>query len=153
MEMQNMHLAITSVPVQNWGELYDQDEALRTGTIFKSLDLPFFAADQVPAAGSSVMEALKSPEEKERSEKMLEIQKISFVMDDLRLYLDTHPDDQDALAMLKDVLKMRKQTMSEFAARFYPLTIDCMAELYEKDPSSVCYCWKEGAAPWEGVCC
>lgn len=45
-EMQNMHLAITSVPVQNWGELYDQDEALKTGTVFKDLDLPFFAAEQ-----------------------------------------------------------------------------------------------------------
>ncbi|MFQ7634208.1 spore coat protein CotJB [Sellimonas intestinalis] len=33
----------------------------------------------------------------------MEIQKVSFVMDDLRLYLDTHPDDLDALAMLKRV--------------------------------------------------
>lgn len=153
MEMQNMHLAITSVPVQNWGELYDQDEALKTGTVFKDLDLPFFAAEQVPAAASSVMESLKSPEEKEFSEKMLEIQKISFVMDDLRLYLDTHPDEQEALTMLKDILKRRKQAMSEFASRFYPLTMDCMAELYEREPSSACYCWQKGAAPWEGVCC
>ena len=152
-EMQNMHLAITSVPVQNWGELYDQDEALKTGTVFKDLDLPFFAAEQVSAEGSSVMESLKSPEEKECSEKMLEIQKISFIMDDLRLYLDTHPDDTDALTMLKDVLKRRKQAMSEFASRFYPLTMDCMAELDERNLSSACYCWQEGAAPWEGVCC
>ena len=152
-EMQNMHLAITSVPVQNWGELYDQDEALKTGTVFKDLDLPFFAAEQVPAAASSVMESLKSPEEKEFSEKMLEIQKISFVMDDLRLYLDTHPDEQEALTMLKDILKRRKQAMSEFASRFYPLTMDCMAELYEREPSSACYCWQKGAAPWEGVYC
>lgn len=34
MKTQNEHLAIASVPVQSWGELYSQDEALRTGTIF-----------------------------------------------------------------------------------------------------------------------
>ena len=42
MQTQNAHLAIASVPVQSWGELYDQDAALKTGTIFKDLDLPFF---------------------------------------------------------------------------------------------------------------
>ena len=50
MQMQNAHLAVASVPVQSWGELYDQDAALKTGTIFKDLDLPFFAADQIPGA-------------------------------------------------------------------------------------------------------
>ena len=38
MQTQNAHLAIASVPVQSWGELYDQDAALKTGTIFKDLD-------------------------------------------------------------------------------------------------------------------
>ena len=45
MKMQNAHLAIASVPVQSWGEVYDQNEALKTGTVFKDLDMPFFAAD------------------------------------------------------------------------------------------------------------
>lgn len=74
-------------------------------------------------------------------------------MDDLRLYLDTHPEDQDALVMLKEIMGRRKQQLSEFALRFYPLTMDCMAEIYEREPSSSCYCWQKGAAPWEGVCC
>ena len=38
MKMQNAHLAIASVPVQSWGEVYDQNEALKTGTVFKDLD-------------------------------------------------------------------------------------------------------------------
>lgn len=41
MKMQNAHLAIASVPVQSWGEVYDQNEALKTGTVFKDLDMPF----------------------------------------------------------------------------------------------------------------
>ncbi len=153
MKMQNEHLAIASVPVQSWGELYSQDEALRTGTIFKELDKPFFAAEQITAPLSFSGDLLKSPEEQKCDEKMLEIQKTSFVMDDLRLYLDTHPEDQDALVMLKEIMGRRKQQLSEFALRFYPLTMDCMAEIYEREPSSSCYCWQKGAAPWEGVCC
>ncbi len=153
MKTQNEHLAIASVPVQSWGELYSQDEALRTGTIFKELDKPFFAAEQITAPLSFSEDLLKSPEEQKCDEKMLEIQKTSFVMDDLRLYLDTHPEDQDALVMLKEIMGRRKQQLSEFALRFYPLTMDCMAEIYEREPSSSCYCWQKGAAPWEGVCC
>lgn len=153
MKTQNEHLAIASVPVQSWGELYSQDEALRTGTIFKELDKPFFAAEQITAPLSFSGDLLKSPEEQKCDEKMLEIQKTSFVMDDLRLYLDTHPEDQDALVMLKEIMGRRKQQLSEFALRFYPLTMDCMAEIYEREPSSSCYCWQKGAAPWEGVCC
>lgn len=50
MKMQNAHLAIASVPVQSWGEVYDQNEALKTGTVFKDLDMPFFAADHIPTS-------------------------------------------------------------------------------------------------------
>ncbi len=35
-------LAITTVPVQPWEEPYDPIKALGAGTIFPSLDLPFY---------------------------------------------------------------------------------------------------------------
>ena len=73
MQLQNAHLAVASVPVQSWGELYDQDAALKTGTVFKDLDLPFFAADQIPGTLSSLEDSLKSPEEKRWRDKMLEV--------------------------------------------------------------------------------
>ncbi len=152
MKEQNGRLAIASVPIQTWGELYDQNEALKTGTIFKELDMPFFAADQISTTLSGVEESLKGPKEQKWNGKMREIQQVSFVVDDLRLYLDTHPEDQDGLTLLKQVLGRRKQLMTEFAAEFYPLTLDCMADIYESDPSALCYCWQEGPAPWEGVC-
>lgn len=80
MKMQNAHLAAVSVPVQSWGELYDQETALKTGTVFKDLDLPFFAADQIPGTLSSPEYSLKSPEEKRWRDKMLEVQKVSFIL-------------------------------------------------------------------------
>lgn len=39
-------LAMASVPVQSWETLYAPDVALMKGTIFPSLDLPFYAADE-----------------------------------------------------------------------------------------------------------
>lgn len=35
-------LAITTVPIQPWEEPYEPCQALKTGTIFPGLDLPFF---------------------------------------------------------------------------------------------------------------
>jgi hypothetical protein len=38
----NATLAIASVPKQPLGELYDLKTALKKGTLFKNLDMPFF---------------------------------------------------------------------------------------------------------------
>lgn len=35
-------LAIATIPMQPWEEPYDLCKALKTGTIFPSLDLPFY---------------------------------------------------------------------------------------------------------------
>ena len=66
------HLAIASVPVQTWGALYDKDEVLAAGTIFKELDMPFFAADHIPA-------------KKGITDPLTEIQKISFRSEERRV--------------------------------------------------------------------
>ena len=34
-------LAMAYVPIQNWEELYGEEEAFKTGTIFPSLNFPF----------------------------------------------------------------------------------------------------------------
>ena len=144
MQTQNAHLAIASVPVQSWGELYDQDAALKTGTIFKDLDLPFFAADQIPGALSSLEDSLKSPEEIRWRDKMLEVQKVSFMMDDLRLYLDTHPCCEKALAYYREQAEKRKRLMKEYAECYGPLTID---DALASDGNT--WKWMEQPFPWE----
>ena len=144
----NMSLAITSIPVQQWTEVYDENKAFRNGTIFPELNLPFYVTAQEMEKGG--------PDEYERSlndqESMLfQIQKVGFVLDDLRLYLDTHPEDKEGLKLLKSLIRRKKRMMSEFAEKFYPLTPDCMADIYEKNPDSEYYCWQKGKIPWEGV--
>ena len=125
------HLAMATVPVQTWGALYDKDEVLAAGTIFKELDMPFFAADHIPA-------------KKGMTDPLTEIQKVSFILDDLRLYLDTHPDDPDALTLLKRLVKERKSLTVDFAKEHYPLTPDCMAAVYEAEPDGGPGCRAEG---------
>ena len=71
----------------------------------------------------------------------------------LRLYLDTHPEDADGLALLKDLLQKRRMLTEDFAQACYPLTPDCMGTVYLQNPDSSCFCWQEGPAPWEGDCC
>ena len=45
---QKERLAMVSIPVQQGSKLYDFSEALREGTIFPELNLPFYLADSVP---------------------------------------------------------------------------------------------------------
>lgn len=44
---QKERLAMVSIPVQQGSKLYDFSEALREGTIFPELNLPFYLADSV----------------------------------------------------------------------------------------------------------
>lgn len=150
---QTQHFAIASVPIQPWGPLYDGPLALKKGTIFQDLDMPFFAVDD-SETGERCCETSHAPdpEQQEREALMLQIYQISFAADDLRLYLDTHPQDAQALEMLKSHLKQRKQLLRTFAQKFYPLTMDCMADIEQEEKADGCYCWQKGPMPWEGAC-
>lgn len=141
--MTNHDLAIAFVPPQEWENIYDLPRALKRGTLFPALDKPFFAADACcPQPAMSNL----SPEQ----QMMMQIQQVSFAADDLRLYLDTHEHDAQALSLLCTILQQRKELLQKFAQDYYPLTFDCMAECGCE--SNGCYCWTKGPAPWEGVC-
>lgn len=38
-------LGIAAVPIQQFGALYEAEKALKRGTVFPDLDLPFFGGD------------------------------------------------------------------------------------------------------------
>ena len=138
------HLAIASVPIQNWCEVFDEDQSFRNGTIFPQLHRPFYV---------TVLDDKEITAEKHltgEQEMLLKIQKIGFVLDDLRLYLDTHPEDKEALKMLKESLTKKTSLLREFALQYYPLAEVCMGVVYKENPDSQCYCWAEGRIPWEG---
>lgn len=81
----------------------------------------------------------------ERSQRLLEIDEISFTLNDLNLYLDTHPEDQEALTMFNQAMTKRKQLMQTFAKDFDPLTLNCITPENNQQKFS----WSNGPLPWD----
>lgn len=59
-----------------------------------------------------------------RKELLHQINVVSFAVNDVQLFLDTHPCDQSALAYFHDYNKLRNQALKEYAKYYGPLTID-----------------------------
>ncbi len=76
---------------------------------------------------------------------MKRIDDASFAMDDVILYLDTHPDDRNALNYYRYVVALRKEAVKAYEASFGPLTIE--------DADGACtWSWLTERWPWEGRC-
>lgn len=87
---------------------------------------------------------------------------VSFMLTDLGLYLDTHPNDIKAAHAFRNYRKERKELLNEFETNFYPLTMDChCCDSSSEQPSDdsinqkACeciWCWGKGSEPWKGCC-
>ena len=58
------------------------------------------------------------------------IQTLSFTIDDLRLFLDTHPCDAKALSNMNTLMKLREQAVKIYTKKYgpicsYDVDIDC----------------------------
>ena len=73
-----------------------------------------------------------------------QINESSFAVDDVLLYLDTHPDDCNAMQYYREMASARKNAMDAYQKEFGPLIVD-----------SVCgnsWDWVTEKWPWEGGC-
>lgn len=129
-------IAMLSVPCQIFGETYDLKTALKEGTVFRELNKSFYLAEQI-----------REQEEPTdlRQKLLMEINETSFAVNDIMLYLDTHPDDKKALEFFHDNMQKRKRALEEYEKQYTPLTMDyCKHEEKWK--------WGEEPVPWEGGC-
>ena len=92
----------------------------------------------------------------DRAEKKKKIGEISFTLDDLRLFLDTHPLDTDAMNLYQQNLTQRKQLLKQYADDFEPLTTDCIcldtnggSGACTKYPGQKHWTWNDGPIPWD----
>lgn len=145
--MKGEHLAIASVPVQKWGGLYEDCEAIRIGTIFRELNMPFYAAMDEVEDGCKKAEPV-SEEQRQREDLMKKITETCFALDDLTLYLDMHETDEEAMRIFLQKSQERAELKQEFARLFYPLTRDCIPDTEAAGGFS----WQDGPMPWEGAC-
>ena len=71
-----------------------------------------------------------------------QIDAVSFAMDELRLFLDTHPDDAEALALFSELMQNRRELVEKYTEKYGPL------ESYFLNTSAG-WTWNSGPMPWE----
>lgn len=121
-------LAVATIPMQASAEpTFDQAEALRRGTLFPGLDLPFM--DYV---------ATGELEDTPRAELMA----LDFVAHELALYLDTHPDDAEAFEMWKVVADLAAEGRERYVKMCGPVMKSDVAQFDS-------WVWPDAPWPWE----
>ena len=120
-------LAMAYVPMQeSAAPAYESEEALKRGTLFPGLDLPF----------------MNIVNDKAPDTPMAELMAIDFVTDELELYLDTHADDREAFALYQSILALRKEARERYVERYGVIT-QCDQLGRES------YTWLRDPWPWE----
>ena len=79
---------------------------------------------------------------------MDQINTVSFAVDDVKLFLDTHPCNEEALSYFHEYSRLRNEALKEYAKYYGPLTIDTAVQ-------SDCEKWNWINEPWpwqEGGC-
>lgn len=76
------------------------------------------------------------------------IDEVSFTIYETLLYLDTHPNDQEALQFFHKYNRLREHALKEYARLYGPLTISTA-----NDRESQNWEWMNQPWPWEGGNC
>ncbi|MEG0764896.1 MAG: spore coat protein CotJB [Pseudoflavonifractor sp.] len=101
-------LAVPYVPFQGKNAArYNQADALNMGTLFPGLNLPFRAKVEPRSVAAG---------------HLAELQALEFVLLELGLYLDTHPDDGEAFQVYKQYATLEKDARGRYEMIHGPLT-------------------------------
>lgn len=121
-------LATGFVPFQQTDSpRYNQRDSLSNGTLFQALNLPF----HLMVKGSNLPDT-----------EMTDLQALCFVVQELALYLDTHPDDKEAFELFKQFTAMEKAAQESFEKnRRRPITRSAAANTDH-------YSWLKDPWPW-----
>ena len=120
-------LARAYVPMQqSSAPQYDASDALKRGTLFPGLDLPFMnMVNMEDVSGTPIGEVMA----------------LCFVSHELQLYLDTHPNDTEAFELMKSVLGLTEEAKRRYTAKYGPLRPDDLQ-------SSDRFDWIDDPWPW-----
>lgn len=88
--------------------------------------------------------ACQPPRMQSRDALMRQINEASFALDDILLFLDTHPTDAAAMQYYRNVAAMRRNAMDAYQNQFGPLMVD--------DVNGNTWDWVTEKWPWEGGC-
>lgn len=82
---------------------------------------------------------------RERTSLWEQITQVSFLLDDLRLFLDTHPTDREAQTMYCNYAKQRSDLIDTYTETYGPLDAycaDCRTDNQDWN-------WTNAPMPWE----
>ena len=127
-------LAAAYIPRQQSGEpRYKSGDALARGTLFPGLDLPW-----KNVANENAGPLADTP--------MGELMALNFVVQELGLYLDTHPEDREALNLYTEYVQLLRKGTATFTELYGPLN---QTQVTEKSG----YAWINDPWPWELPAC
>ena len=106
---------------------YSKTKALENGTLFPDLDLPFNLKVNAPQLADTDLNQLRA---------------LDFVIQELGLYLDTHPNDSEAFALFQNYVELEKTARESYVEEHGPLTQNDAA----MDDT---YTWGKGPWPWQ----
>jgi len=109
-------------------------EGLEKGNLFKSLYDPY---------KNYKYGELRSQNDREKL--LYDILKYKFALNDLNLYLDTHPNNQEYIMLYSKYLNEEKKACNEYEKKYGPLTLDSP---YLESNS---WMWIKAPWPWEGT--
>ena len=81
----------------------------------------------------------------EKEALLYQVMQYKFALTDLDLYLDTHPNDSNMIALYNQYLAMEKQMSDKYESMYGPLTLD------SNYLGTNHWTWKNSPWPWEGV--
>lgn len=106
---------------------YEARKGLVRGTLFPGLELPFMGMvnkNELPVTPKT------------------ELQALSFAIQELALYLDTHRDDREALELYQQYQQMQHNCMKQYADSVGPLN-------HNSPTTGDRYRWLDDPWPWE----
>ena len=81
----------------------------------------------------------------DKQKALMRVQTYGFALDEAVLFLDTHPDNKDALDYYHKALSEYENAVGNFISNFGPLDIT-QVKSHDK------WTWVEGCMPWEEDC-
>lgn len=113
-------------------QLYDPLSGFLKGNLFKNLYDSYKKYKPQDLNPSNEKEAM-----------LWQVMQYKFLLVELGLYLDTHPNDKEVLSLYRNYLNIEKQSCREYEKKYGPLT--CDSEYIGNNS----WAWDNSPWPWE----
>ena len=77
-----------------------------------------------------------------REKALYEVQIAGFALDEANLFLDTHPQDPEALAAMREYQRQYREAVAVYENQFGPLTAS-------SSYTDECWAWIKNPWPWD----